>query len=78
MVSCDGLLTEFKSNTIPDKPNFPVRNRIVAGISDAIIVSRVWHKMRFVNNGGISKATTKMYLHFPEEWMNQKARAVIF
>jgi DNA processing protein len=38
MISCGGLLTEFKSNTIPDKQNFPGRNRIVAGISDAIIV----------------------------------------
>jgi DNA processing protein len=38
MISGGGLLTEFKSNTIPDKQNFPGRNRIVAGISDAIIV----------------------------------------
>jgi DNA processing protein len=38
MVSSGGLLTEFKSNTIPDKPNFPGRNRIVAGMSDATIV----------------------------------------
>ncbi|MEO8720207.1 MAG: DNA-processing protein DprA [Ginsengibacter sp.] len=38
MLSCGGLLTEYKSNTIPDKQNFPGRNRIVAGISDAIIV----------------------------------------
>ncbi|TMI66077.1 MAG: DNA-protecting protein DprA [Bacteroidetes bacterium] len=33
-----GLLTEFNSNTKPDKHNFPTRNRIVAGISDATIV----------------------------------------
>ncbi|MEO9023204.1 MAG: DNA-processing protein DprA [Ginsengibacter sp.] len=38
MVSCGGLLTEFKSDTIPDRQNFPGRNRIVAGISDAVIV----------------------------------------
>ena len=38
MVSSGGLLTEFKSNTNPDRQNFPGRNRIVAGISDAIIV----------------------------------------
>ena len=38
MIADGGLLTEFKSNTIPDKQNFPGRNRIVAGISDAIIV----------------------------------------
>jgi DNA processing protein len=33
-----GLLTEFRSDTKPDKHNFPIRNRIVAGMSDAIIV----------------------------------------
>jgi len=32
------LLTDFMSNTNPDKQNFPKRNRIVAGISDAVIV----------------------------------------
>jgi DNA processing protein len=33
-----GLLTDFRSNTNPDKQNFPKRNRIVAGMSDAVIV----------------------------------------
>lgn len=33
-----GLLTEFRSNTKPDKHNFPIRNRIVAGMCDALIV----------------------------------------
>lgn len=38
MVEHGGLLTEFTSNTIPDKQNFPKRNRIVAGMCDAVIV----------------------------------------
>jgi DNA processing protein len=33
-----GLLTEFRSKTKPDKHNFPTRNRVVAGISDATVV----------------------------------------
>jgi len=33
-----GILTEFRSGVKPDKHNFPGRNRIVAGISDATIV----------------------------------------
>lgn len=33
-----GLLTEFRSKTKPDKHNFPTRNRIVAGMSDVVIV----------------------------------------
>ena len=38
MVQHGGLLTEFVSETRPDRHNFPSRNRIVAGISDATIV----------------------------------------
>jgi DNA processing protein len=38
MIKNGGLLTEFRSCTKPDRQNFPSRNRIVAGISDAIII----------------------------------------
>lgn len=32
------LITEFPPNTLPDRENFPKRNRIVAGLCDATIV----------------------------------------
>jgi DNA processing protein len=38
MISRGGLLTEYTSGTNPDRENFPSRNRIVAGMSDALIV----------------------------------------
>ena len=38
MLEQGGLLTDFMSRTLPDKQNFPKRNRIVAGICDATIV----------------------------------------
>lgn len=38
MMQHGGLLTEFFSGTKPDKHNFPLRNRIVAGIADATVV----------------------------------------
>lgn len=38
MTENGGLLTEFLSETNPDKQNFPKRNRIVAGMCDALIV----------------------------------------
>lgn len=38
MVENGGLLTEFLPGTKPDKENFPMRNRIVAGMTDATIV----------------------------------------
>ncbi len=38
MVTQGGLLTEYVSGTIPDRQNFVMRNRIVAGLSDALVV----------------------------------------
>ena len=38
MVECGGLLTEFTSGTQPHSANFPARNRIIAGLADALIV----------------------------------------
>ena len=38
MKSHGGLITEFISETNPDKENFPKRNRIIAGLCDAILV----------------------------------------
>jgi DNA processing protein len=38
MLNDGGLITEFIPGTDPDRENFPKRNRIVAGISDATIV----------------------------------------
>jgi DNA processing protein len=38
MLNQGGLLTEFGIGTNPDRENFPMRNRIVAGIADATIV----------------------------------------
>lgn len=38
MLECGGLLTEFMSGTIPDRENFPKRNRIIAGLCDVTIV----------------------------------------
>jgi DNA processing protein len=38
MLTQGGLVTEFMSKTIPDRENFPQRNRIVAGMADAVLV----------------------------------------
>lgn len=38
MLEKGGLLTEFMSGTKPDKPNFVQRNRIIAGMCDALLV----------------------------------------
>ncbi|MEQ1666092.1 MAG: DNA-processing protein DprA, partial [Bdellovibrionales bacterium] len=38
MLSHGGILTEYPSQTPPDRENFPSRNRIVAGMCDAVVV----------------------------------------
>lgn len=38
MLAQGGILTEFLSGTQPDRENFPKRNRIIAGMSDAVVV----------------------------------------
>ena len=38
MLANGGLLTEFIPGTNPDRENFPMRNRIVAGMADATVV----------------------------------------
>lgn len=38
MIEQGGLLTDYISGTLPDKQNFPRRNRIVAGLCDVTIV----------------------------------------
>jgi len=39
MLQQGGLLTEYPSGTTPDRQHFPQRNRIVAGMSDVVVVA---------------------------------------
>ncbi len=38
MIQSGGLLTQFMTGTKPDRENFPMRNKVVAGMCDAIVV----------------------------------------
>ena len=38
MIECGGIITEYTSETPPDARHFPMRNRIIAGMCDALLV----------------------------------------
>lgn len=38
MLEIGGILTEFPSGTLPNRENFPKRNRIIAGLADATLI----------------------------------------
>lgn len=62
MINAGGLLTEYRSQTIPERQNFPMRNRIVAGMTDATLVVETDVK-------GGAMITAKLALSYDREVM---------
>jgi DNA processing protein len=60
-----GLLTEFMSGSKPDKHNFPKRNRIVAGLCDALIVAETGVKGGSMLTAHYGMAYKKVIAAFP-------------
>ena len=67
MITNGGLLTEFRSLTKPDRQNFPSRNRIVAGISDAVIVVETGIKGGSLITAELATVTIRTFSPFPAE-----------
>ncbi len=44
IMEAGSLLTEFPSGTLPDRMNFPMRNRIIAGLADVTVVVEAANK----------------------------------
>ena len=65
MVQNGGLLTEFRNNIKPDKHNFPIRNRIVAGMSDATIVIETGIKGGSMITAGLANEYNRDVFAFP-------------
>ncbi len=65
MLKQGGLLTEFMNGTIPDKENFPKRNRIVAGMCDALIVVESKMKGGSLITAEIANSYNKDVFAFP-------------
>jgi DNA processing protein len=65
MIKQGGLLTEFLSNTNPDRENFPKRNRIVAGMCDALVVIESKRQGGSLITATIANAYNKDVFAFP-------------
>jgi len=68
-----GLLTEFRSGTAPDKHNFPTRNRIVAGMSDATIVIETGIKGGSMITAELANGYNKDVFAFPGKVTDSKS-----
>lgn len=68
-----GLLTEFRSGTKPDKHHFPTRNRIVAGMSDAIIVVETGCKGGSMITAELGNGYNKDVFAFPGKTTDAKS-----
>jgi DNA processing protein len=65
MMENGGLLTEHPFGTQPDAHNFPARNRIVAGLSDAIIIVEAAEKGGALITADIANSYNKDVFAFP-------------
>lgn len=68
-----GLLTEFRSKTKPDKHNFPTRNRLVAGMSDAVIVIETGTKGGSMITAELANGYNKDVFAFPGKTTDVKS-----
>jgi DNA processing protein len=73
MISRGGILTEFRSQTKPDKHNFPIRNRIVAGMSDAIVVIETGIKGGSMITAELANGYNKDVFAIPGKTTDQKS-----
>ena len=68
-----GLLTEFRSKSKPDKHNFPTRNRIVAGMTDATIVIETEIKGGSMITAELANSYNKDVFAFPGKVTDTKS-----
>lgn len=73
MIQRGGLLTEFRSHTNPDKHNFPIRNRIVAGMTDATIVIETGVKGGSMITAELANGYNKDVFAFPGRTTDSKS-----
>ncbi len=65
MIDQGGLLTEFASHVSPERENFPMRNRIVAGLCDALVVVETAYRGGSMITAQLASGYNKDVFAFP-------------
>jgi DNA processing protein len=78
MLRHGGLLTEFPLNTIPDRENFPKRNRIIAGLSDVTIVVEATLKGGALITAEIANSYNRDVFAFPGRTIDEYSQGCNF
>lgn len=65
IINNGALLTEFTFNTIPDKNNFPMRNRIIAGMADVTVVVEAGEKGGALITAGLANDYNRDVCAYP-------------
>lgn len=73
MLKQGGLLTEFRSGTKPDKHHFPTRNRIVAGMCDAVVVVETGAKGGSIITAELANGYNKDVFAYPGRTTDAKS-----
>jgi DNA processing protein len=73
MVNKGGLLTEYISGTKPDKFNFPMRNRIVAGMCDVTVVVETEVKSGAMITAKLAAGYNRDVAAFPGRTIDKKS-----
>ena len=78
MTKQGGLLTDFISGSNPDKQNFPKRNRIVAGMCDALVVIESSKKGGSLITAELANSYNKDVFALPAKITDQKSEGCNF
>ena len=65
MAEQGGLITDYMSQTNPDRENFPSRNRIIAGMADAVVVVEAAKKGGALITADIANSYNRDVFAFP-------------
>lgn len=74
MTGSGGLATEFVSGTVPDKKNFVRRNRIIAGLADAVVVVESAAKGGGLITASIAQSYNREVCAFPGRTTDEYSR----